>query len=109
MRATWKGRVLAESNATVVIENNQYFPPDSVVREYLRPSERRSTCPWKGEAHYYDLVVDGEVNRGAAWTYPNPKEEAAEIAGHVAFWKGVDVTESCSAPVTGRHPTRRRG
>ena len=94
MKATWNGRVIAESDKTVVIENNHYFPPESISRQYLRESERRSTCPWKGEAHYFDLVVDGEQNRNAAWSYPAPKDAAREIKDHVAFWKGVEILET---------------
>lgn len=91
MRATWRNAVLAESERTVVVEGNHYFPPDSLHREHLRQSETHTTCSWKGEASYYDVVVGGEVNRDAAWYYPDPKEAAREIRGHVAFWKGVRV------------------
>ena len=91
MTATWNGAILADSDDTVVVEGNHYFPADSLTRAYFEESDRRSTCPWKGEASYYDLVVDGATNAGAAWTYPTPKDAAAEIAGRVAFWKGVDV------------------
>jgi len=94
MKATWNGRVIAESEKTIVIEDNHYFPPGSLQLQYLRESARRTTCPWKGEAHYYDLVVDGEENRNAAWTYPEPNDAAREIKDHVAFWKGVDIVES---------------
>ena len=93
MRATWNGAVLAESDRTIVIEGNHYFPPDSVDATYLQESTRRSTCPWKGEGHYYHVVVGGETNRNAAWFYPEPKEAAKEIAGYIAFWKGVEVVE----------------
>lgn len=89
--ATWKGAVLAESDNTVVVEGNHYFPPSSLVREYFHPSDTKTTCPWKGEASYYSLEVDGERNPDAAWTYPDPKPAAAEIRDHVAFWKGVQV------------------
>jgi len=92
MKATWNGRVIAESSKTIVVEDNHYFPPDSLRLQYLRESTRRTTCPWKGKAHYYDLVVDGEENRNAAWTYPEPNDAAREIKDHVAFWKGVEVT-----------------
>ena len=91
MRATWRGAVLAESDDTVVVENNHYFPADSINREYFRESEKHTTCPWKGVASYYDVVVDGEVNRDAAWFYPEPKEAAKNIEGRVAFWRGVAV------------------
>jgi len=93
MKATWNRQVIAESDRTLVVENNHYFPPDSVHDEYLQASSRRTTCPWKGEAHYYDLVVEGKRNRNAAWSYPEPKEAAKEIAGYVAFRKGVEIAE----------------
>jgi uncharacterized protein (DUF427 family) len=91
MRAVWHNTTLAESDDTVVVEGNHYFPPDSIRREYFSPSDTHTTCPWKGEASYYDVSVDGEVNRDAAWYYPSVKDAAAEIKGHVAFWKGVKV------------------
>ena len=90
-RATWQGVVIAESDATRVVEGNHYFPPDAVRREHLAPSDTHSTCAWKGEASYHDVVVDGARNRDAAWYYPEPKAAAAEIAGYVAFWRGVKV------------------
>ncbi len=90
-RAVWKGAVLAESDETILLEGNHYFPPDAVVAGYLRPSSAHTRCPWKGTASYYDVVVDGAVNRAAAWFYPDPKPAAAEIAGYVAFWRGVRV------------------
>lgn len=93
MKATWNGAVIAQSDKTIVIENNHYFPPDSVDQAYLQESTHRSTCPWKGEGHYYHVVVDGKTNRNAAWTYPAPKEAAKEITGYIAFWKGVEVSE----------------
>jgi uncharacterized protein (DUF427 family) len=91
VRATWNGKVLAESAETEVVEGNQYFPPGSVKKEYLRPSENHSTCPWKGVASYYSIEVDGKTNPDAAWFYPTPKEAAKNIAGYIAFWKGVEV------------------
>lgn len=94
MKAVWKEVVLAESAETVVVEGNHYFPPDAVNREYLRESKTHTTCPWKGVASYHDLVVGGEVNKDAAWHYPNPKAEAEQIRDHVAFWRGVTVIES---------------
>lgn len=94
VRAKWKDAVVAESDQTVVVEGNHYFPPDSVSREYLEPSEKRSHCPWKGDASYYDVVVDGERNTAAAWYYPDPKQGAIEIQDHVAFWNGVTVEDS---------------
>ena len=94
MKAIWNGHVIAESNATVVVEGNHYFPLDAVDAAVLRPSATTSTCPWKGAASYYSLEVGDQVNRDAAWTYPNPKPAASEIAGHVAFWRGVEVVGS---------------
>jgi uncharacterized protein (DUF427 family) len=91
MKATWNGAVLAESNDTVVVEGNHYFPTDSINREYFQPSATHTHCPWKGDASYYDVAVDGQVNHDAAWYYPSPKEAAANITNHVAFWKGVTV------------------
>lgn len=91
MKAIWKGIVLAESDDTLVVEGNQYFPPDSMNRENFRESETHSTCPWKGEASYYDVVVNGDVNKDAAWFYPQPKDAAKQIKDHVAFWRGVKV------------------
>ncbi len=91
VQATWNGVVVAESDAAVVVEGNHYFPPAAVRREFLRPSGTNTTCPWKGEASYHSLVVDGRENPDAAWYYPDPKPEAAHIKDHVAFWKGVEV------------------
>ena len=93
MKAIWKGTTIAESDRTVEIEGNRYFPRESVRMEFLQESTRRTTCPWKGEAHYFDVVIGDERNRNAAWTYPQPKEGAKEITEHVAFWKGVEVAE----------------
>ena len=90
-RAVWNGTLLAESDDCVVVEGNQYFPLDAVKREYLKPSATHTTCPWKGIASYYDVVVNGETNRDAAWYYPEPKEAARNIKGYVAFWRGVKV------------------
>lgn len=91
MRATWNGSVLAESDDTIVVENNHYFPPESVNREFFADSQTHTVCPWKGTASYLSVVVEGESNDDAAWFYPEPKEAAAEIKDHVAFWKGVKV------------------
>ena len=91
MKATWNGAVLAESDDTVVVENNHYFPAQSLDQERFRPSATHTTCAWKGVASYYDVVVDGQVNPDAAWYYPDPKDAAKSIAGRVAFWKGVKV------------------
>lgn len=91
MKAVWNDKIVAESDSTVVVEGNHYFPESAIKREYFEASSTTSTCPWKGEASYYDLHVDGSRNDDAAWTYPNPKDAAAEIKDHVAFWKGVVV------------------
>jgi uncharacterized protein (DUF427 family) len=91
MKATWNGAVLAESDKTIVIEGNHYFPPDTINREYFQDSSTHTTCPWKGEASYYDVLVDGQVNKDAAWYYPEPKPAANEIKDRVAFWRGVKV------------------
>ncbi len=90
-KASWKEIVLAESNRCEVVEGNQYFPLDDVRREHLRDSSTHTHCPWKGIASYYDVVVDGAVNKDAAWYYPDPKPAAANIKGHIAFWRGVKV------------------
>jgi uncharacterized protein (DUF427 family) len=90
-KAIWENVVVAESDRTVEIEGNQYFPADSVHLEYLRPSEHHTVCPWKGTASYYHLEAGGKRNENAAWYYPNPKTAAAEIKDHIAFWKGVKV------------------
>src|SRR5829696_6257988 len=89
--ATWNGTVVAESDDIVTVEGNAYFPRAAVRDEVLRPSESQTFCPWKGTASYFDLEVDGQVNRDAAWYYPTPKDAAQEITGRVAFWKGVEV------------------
>lgn len=93
MKATWNGVVLAESQDTKVVEGNHYFPPESLNREALAASDHTSTCPWKGLASYYHVEADGKTNENAAWYYPAPKDAAAEIKDHVAFWRGVEVTE----------------
>ncbi|WP_440952687.1 DUF427 domain-containing protein [Methanococcoides sp. FTZ1] len=90
--AKWNGVILAESNAVKQVEGNLYFPPESVKGEYLRESDHHTTCPWKGLAYYYDIVVGDEVNKAAAWYYPETKPAAKEIAGYIAFWKGVEVS-----------------
>jgi uncharacterized protein (DUF427 family) len=89
--AIWNGAVIAQSDATIVIEGNHYFPPSSVNTEYLRENDSRTTCPWKGMASYFDVTVDRQVNRGAAWYYPDPKPAATDIRNWVAFWRGVRV------------------
>ncbi|MGH9880008.1 MAG: DUF427 domain-containing protein [Pyrinomonadaceae bacterium] len=92
MQATWNSATIAESDKTVVIEGNHYFPPESVNKDYLKPSSTHTKCPWKGEASYYDIVVNGETNKDAAWYYPEPKPAASEIKDHIAFWRGVKVS-----------------
>jgi uncharacterized protein (DUF427 family) len=91
-KAVWNGAVLAESDQCVVVEGNQYFPPDSLNQEYFKPSDTHTTCPWKGVASYYTVVVNGQENPDAAWYYPSPKDAAKQIKGYVAFWRGVSVT-----------------
>ena len=91
MKALWNGQVIAESDDTVVVEGNHYFPADAVRREYLRDSATHTTCGWKGVASYYSLAVDGATNPDAAWYYADPKPAAAEIKGRVAFWRGVKI------------------
>lgn len=90
-KAIWNGVVLAESNDTIEVEGNQYFPPDSINKDYFETSTHNTVCGWKGTASYYDVVVDGERNQNAAWYYPTPKPEAENIANYVAFWNGVEV------------------
>ena len=91
-RAEWNGRVIAESSDTVVVEGNHYFPADAVDPALLKPSSTTTVCGWKGTANYYTLVVDGAENRDAVWYYADPKPQAAQIKGRLAFWKGVKVT-----------------
>jgi len=93
MRATWHDTTLAQSDDTVVVEGNHYFPADSINRSYFSASETHTNCPWKGEASYYNITVNGETNKDAAWYYPRPKEAAGNIKDRVAFWKGVVVAE----------------
>jgi uncharacterized protein (DUF427 family) len=90
-RATWNGQVLAESDRYELVEGNVYFPPDAVRAEFLKPSDTHTVCWWKGTASYYTLLVDGQENPDAAWYYPAPSDEAKNIEGHVAFWKGVTI------------------
>ena len=92
MKAIWNEVVIAESDDTIVVENNHYFPADSVKKEFLKPSDKNTVCPWKGLASYYSLEVNGNLNKDAAWFYPAPKEAASNIKDYVAFWKGVIVT-----------------
>jgi uncharacterized protein (DUF427 family) len=92
-KAIWRGAVIAESEHCEEVESNQYFPPDTVTKEYLRESDTHTVCPWKGTASYYDVVVDGEINKDAAWFYPDPKEAAEHIRDHIAFWRGVKIED----------------
>ena len=93
MRAIWNGAVLAESNDTIIVEGNHYFPADSINKEYFASSEMHTICGWKGTASYYDVVVDGAMNKDAAWYYPMPEDAAKEIENRVAFWKGVEIVK----------------
>ena len=93
MRAIWNGEVIAESNETETVEGNHYFPQASVNRKFLRETQTRTTCPWKGVASYYDVVVGSNVNSDAAWHYPEVKQAAKAIEGRIAFWRGIEVTD----------------
>ncbi|MGZ8499316.1 MAG: DUF427 domain-containing protein [Candidatus Binatia bacterium] len=93
MKAVWKNTIVAESNETIVVEGNHYFPPESIKKDCFAPSDTHSTCPWKGLASYYHVKVGDQVNQDAAWFYPEPKEAAGSIKNHVAFWRGVTVSE----------------
>lgn len=98
MKAVLNDAVIAESDDTVVVEGNHYFPPESLNEDYLEPSDHRTTCPWKGEAHYYDVVVEGERKEDAAWYYPTPSDKAAHLKDHVAFYTSkVEVAEEAAA------------
>ena len=90
--ATLAGTVVAQSDETIIVEGNHYFPPDSVEESFLRDSDHTTVCPWKGDASYYDVVVGDTVASNAAWYYPEPKDAASEIAGYIAFWNGVEVS-----------------
>lgn len=91
MKAIWKGKIIAESDKTVVVEQNHYFPPESVKMEYLKKSGNTYKCHWKGIADYYNVAIGGEINPNAAWVYPEPTEPAKTIKGRFAFWKGVEI------------------
>ncbi len=91
MKAMWKGSVIAESDSTIQLEGNHYFPEAAVKREHLRASDTHTTCPWKGIASYYHVVVGDQRNDDAAWYYPDPSEKAKRIKGHIAFWRGVEI------------------
>ena len=93
MKAIWDNTTIAESDKTIVIEDNHYFPPNSVLAGSLQKSEKTSVCPWKGDANYYHVVANENINENAAWTYHNPKDAAKEIKDYVAFWNGVEVIE----------------
>ncbi|MCJ7753779.1 MAG: DUF427 domain-containing protein [Thermoanaerobaculales bacterium] len=90
-KASWNGATIAESNETVLVEGNHYFPPESVDRAYVAESPTHTRCPWKGTASYFDVVVDGRVNKDAAWYYPDTRPAAQQIEGYIAFWRGVDI------------------
>jgi uncharacterized protein (DUF427 family) len=92
-KASWNGKIIAESDNVEHVEGNVYFSPDSIKKEFFKETETHSTCPWKGEASYYTITVEGKENKDGAWYYPNPKEEAKNITGYVAFWNGVIVEE----------------
>ena len=93
MKAIWNDEILAESDKTIVIENNHYFPPQSLNRKFFKKSDSHTHCPWKGDASYYTVEVNGKQNRNAAWFYPEPMKAAEAIKDYVAFWKGVEVQE----------------
>ena len=93
MKAIWNNQVIAESDETVVVESNHYFPASSIEREFFKDCDKTTFCPWKGKASYYDIEVGGEINKEAAWYYPDTKEKASHIKGKVAFWRGVQVVE----------------
>ena len=91
MKAIWNNQIIAESDQTVVIENNHYFPPESIKKDFFKPSETHTTCPWKGEASYYTITVEGKENKDAAWYYPEVSQLAKSIKGYVAFWRGIEI------------------
>lgn len=97
-KAIWNGVTLAESDKTQIVEGNVYFPPESLAMSYFRRASKTSVCAWKGTAHYYDIVVGSDVNAGAAWYYPHPSPLAEKIAGYVAFWNGVEVSNDAHTP-----------
>ena len=108
MQATWNGVVVAESDDTVVVEGNHYFPRDSIAQQFFVPTNHRTVCPWKGVASYFTLSVDGRENRDAAWYYPSPLPAARQITGRVAFWKGVKVRPATTDAVPGGALSRLR-
>lgn len=91
MKAIWKDTVLAQSDNTIVVEGNRYFPPESIERKHFRESATHTKCPWKGQASYYDVVIENQVNKDAAWYYPEPKEAASQIKNYVAFWREIEI------------------
>lgn len=93
MQASWNGQILAESDDIVIVEGNHYFPPDTINQEFFEASDHHTVCPWKGTAHYYNVVVNGERNKNAAWFYPETKEAASNIKDRIAFWHGVEVSD----------------
>lgn len=93
MKAIWNGKILAESNSTIVVENNHYFPDDSLNKDFFFLTNHHTFCPWKGQASYYNIEVDGKMNENGAWFYPSPKDAAMNIKNYVAFWQGVEVKE----------------
>ena len=93
VKAIWKDKLIAETDNFEMVEGNYYFPPESVKKEFLKNSDTHTTCPWKGLASYYDIVVEGEVNKDAAWYYPDPNPAANKIKNYIAFWKGVEIKE----------------
>jgi uncharacterized protein (DUF427 family) len=93
VKAIWKNKIIAESEKTEIIEDNYYFPPDSVKKEFLKESNTHYTCPWKGTANYYDVKINGDIIKDAAWYYPEPKPAAKKIKNYVAFWKGIEIIE----------------
>ncbi len=93
MKAVWKDTVIAQSDATVVVEGNHYFPPESIHKRYFVPSDTHTVCPWKGKAHYYSIKIDGDINKDAAWYYPKTSDAAKPIENYIAFWRGVEVRE----------------
>ena len=93
VKAIWKDKVIADTDNYEMVEGNYYFPPESVKKEFLKASDTHTTCPWKGLASYYDVVIEGEVNKDAAWYYPDPKPEANKIKNYIAFWKGIEINE----------------
>lgn len=93
MKAKWNGKTIAQSDETIIIERNHYFPPGSVDKAYLKKSVQTSVCPWKGTASYYDVVVEGKTNKDAAWYYPKPSEKAKQIKDYIAFWRGIEISD----------------